>query len=43
MKIRVKTFPWSIWLKTLKRDLIEIMELTPNKLNIHCKVDWLLV
>jgi hypothetical protein len=40
VEIRVKTLPWSIWLKTLKRDLMETMELTPNKLKALCEVDW---
>jgi hypothetical protein len=40
VEIRVKTLPWSVQLITLKRDLMETMELTPNKLNILCKVDW---
>jgi hypothetical protein len=35
-----KTLPWNVWLKTLKGDLMEITELTPNKLNILCEVDW---
>jgi hypothetical protein len=41
MKIRVKTLPWTAWLKSLKRDLMETMELTPNKLKALCEVDWL--
>jgi hypothetical protein len=40
VEIRVKTLPWSVWLKTLKRDLMETMELTPNKLKVLCEVDW---
>jgi hypothetical protein len=35
-----KTLPWSVWLKTLKRDLMETMELTPHKLKVLCEVDW---
>jgi hypothetical protein len=26
VEIRVKTLPWNVWLKTLKRDLMETME-----------------
>jgi hypothetical protein len=40
VEIRVKTLPWSELLKTLKRDLVETMELTPNKLKVFCEVDW---
>jgi hypothetical protein len=40
VKIRVKTLPWSVWLKTAKRDLMETMELTTNKLKAICEVDW---
>jgi hypothetical protein len=40
IEIRIKTHPWSVWLKTLKRDLMETMELTPNKLKALCEVDW---
>jgi hypothetical protein len=40
VEIRVKTLLWSVWLKTLKRDLMEIMELTPNKLKALYEVDW---
>jgi hypothetical protein len=36
---RISTLPWSIWLKTLNGDLIEIMELTPNKFKVLCEVD----
>jgi hypothetical protein len=36
----VKSLPWSVWLKTLKRDLMETMELTPKKLKALCEVDW---
>jgi hypothetical protein len=36
---RVRTLPWSVWLKTLK-DLMEIMELTPNKFKVLCEKDW---
>jgi hypothetical protein len=27
--------------KTLNRDLMETMELTPNKIKVICEVDWL--
>jgi hypothetical protein len=37
VEIRVKTLPWSVWLKTLKRDLMETMELTLNKLKALCE------
>jgi hypothetical protein len=37
---RVRTLPWSVWLKTLKGDLMETVELTPNKLKVLCEVDW---
>jgi hypothetical protein len=42
VEVRVKTLPWSIWLKTLKRDLMENygVKLTPNKLKVLCEVDW---
>jgi hypothetical protein len=40
VKIRVKTSPWSAWLKILKRDLMETVELTPNNLKSLCEVDW---
>jgi hypothetical protein len=40
VEIRVKTLPWNLWLKTLKRNLMETMELTPNKLKALCEVDW---
>jgi hypothetical protein len=36
---RVRILPWSVWLKTLKGDLMEIMELTPNNLKVLCEVD----
>jgi hypothetical protein len=36
---RVRTLPCSVWLKTLKGDLIKIMELTPNKTKVLCEVD----
>jgi hypothetical protein len=39
-EIRVRTLPWSMWLKTLKRDLMETMELTSSKLKVLCEVDW---
>jgi hypothetical protein len=32
--------PWNVCLKTLKRDLMEAMELTPNKLKALCEVNW---
>jgi hypothetical protein len=28
VEVRVKTLPWSAWLKTLKRDLMETIELS---------------
>jgi hypothetical protein len=28
VEIRVKTLPWNVWIETLKRDLIETMELS---------------
>jgi hypothetical protein len=37
VEIRVKIFPWSVWLKTLKRDLMENIELTYNKLKAFVK------
>jgi hypothetical protein len=40
VEIRVRTLPWSVWLKTLERDLMETMKLTPNKLKVICEVDW---
>jgi hypothetical protein len=40
VEIRVKTPPWSVWSNTLTRDLMEFMELTPNKLKALCEVDW---
>jgi hypothetical protein len=39
-EVRVRTLPLSIWLKTLKGDLMEIMKLTPSKLKVLCEVDW---
>jgi hypothetical protein len=39
VEIRVKTLPWSVWLRTFKRDLMETMELTPNQLKALCEVD----
>jgi hypothetical protein len=36
----LKTLLWSVWLRTLKSDLMETMELTPNKLKALCEVDW---
>jgi hypothetical protein len=39
VEIRVTTLLWSVWLITLKRDLMETTELTPNKLKVLCKVD----
>jgi hypothetical protein len=39
-KSELKTLPWSIWLKTFKGDLMETMELMPNKLKALCEVDW---
>jgi hypothetical protein len=38
-RARVRTLPYSVWLKTFKRDLMGIMELTPNKLKVLCEVD----
>jgi hypothetical protein len=35
-----KNTPWSVWLKTLSRDLMETMELTPIKHKVLCEVDW---
>jgi hypothetical protein len=32
-----KTLLWSVWLKTLKGDLMETMELTPNKFKVFVK------
>jgi hypothetical protein len=40
MEIRVKTLPWSGWVNILKRDSMETMELTINKLKALCEVDW---
>jgi hypothetical protein len=40
MEIRVKTPSRTVWLNTLKRYLMETMELTPNKLKALCEVDW---
>jgi hypothetical protein len=40
VEIRVKTLPWSVWLRTLKRNLMETMEITSNKLKALCEVDW---
>jgi hypothetical protein len=37
VEIRVKILPWSLWLKTLKRDLMEAIELTYNKLKAFMK------
>jgi hypothetical protein len=39
VEIRVKTLHWSVWLKTLKRDLMETMKLTPNNFKALCEVD----
>jgi hypothetical protein len=36
VEIRVKALPLSVWLKTLKKDLMETMELTPNNLKALC-------
>jgi hypothetical protein len=33
----IKTLLQSVWLRTLKRHLVE---LTPNKLKALCEVDW---
>jgi hypothetical protein len=35
-----KNTPSECVIKNFKRDLMETMELTPNKLNILCKEDW---
>jgi hypothetical protein len=42
VEVRVKALPCSVWLKTLKRDLMENygVKLTPNKLKVLCEVDW---
>jgi hypothetical protein len=40
VEIGIKTLPWSVWLKTLKWDLMKTMELTPNKLKSLCEVNW---
>jgi hypothetical protein len=40
VEIRVRALPWSVYLKTLKRDLMDSMKLTPNKLKALCEVDW---
>jgi hypothetical protein len=40
VEIRVKTLSWSVWLKILKRDLMETVELTLNTLKALCEVDW---
>jgi hypothetical protein len=40
VEISIRTLPWRVWLITLKRDLMETMELTPNKIKVLCKVDW---
>jgi hypothetical protein len=39
VEIRVKTLPWSVWFNILKGNLMETMELTPNKLKSLCEVD----
>jgi hypothetical protein len=41
-EIRVRTLPWSIWSKTLKKGFNGDYEvkLTPNKLKVLCEVDW---
>jgi hypothetical protein len=39
VEIRVKTLPCSVWLITLKGDLMKT-ELTPNKLKVLCEVHW---
>jgi hypothetical protein len=41
VEARVRKLSWSVWLKTQKDDLMEIMELMPNKLKVLCEVDWL--
>jgi hypothetical protein len=40
VEIRVRSLPWSVFLKTLKRDLMETLELTPNLLRTICEADW---
>jgi hypothetical protein len=35
-----KNTPLECMIKILKRDLMETMELTPNKLKALCEVDW---
>jgi hypothetical protein len=41
VEIRVRAPAWSVCLKSLKRDLMETVELlTPNKLEALCEVDW---
>jgi hypothetical protein len=40
VEIRVNHSLQSVWLKTLKRDLMETMVLMPNKLKALCEVDW---
>jgi hypothetical protein len=32
--------PSNVWLRTLKRDLMEAMELTPIEHKALCEVDW---
>jgi hypothetical protein len=41
MEIIVRALLWCVCLKTLKRDLMETMELTPSKLRTLCELDWL--
>jgi hypothetical protein len=40
VEARVRKLPWSVWLKTLKGYLMEIIKLTPNKLKVLCEADW---
>jgi hypothetical protein len=40
VEIRVRAPLWTLCLKTLKKDLMENMELTPNNLKALCEVDW---
>jgi hypothetical protein len=40
VEISIKTPPWSVWLNIFERDLMETMELTPNKHKALCEVDW---
>jgi hypothetical protein len=39
VEIRIKTLPWGVWLKNLKRDFMQSMELMPNRFKVLCAVD----